>query len=137
MNNFAVTVAWVLAALLLGPTILGLVQNSLLRENALFVATTAHNLVYLVTAAGFVIVAMIGARASIRFMQVFGMAYILVSLFEFVTLSSSGGGYLLSTIQANLLNNVLHFGLGITMAGAGWILKNCQCRMIFANRTVW
>ena len=43
MNNFAVTVAWVLAALLLGPTILGLVQNSLLRENALFVATTAHN----------------------------------------------------------------------------------------------
>ena len=137
MNNFTVTVAWILAALLLGPTILGLVQNSPLRENALFVATTAHNLIYLVTAVGFVIVAMLGARASIRFMQVFGVAYILVSLFEFVTLSSNGGGYLLSTIQANLLNNVLHFGLGITMAGAGWILKNCECHMIFTNRTVW
>lgn len=135
MNNFAVTVAWVLVAFLLSLTILGLVQNSLLGENAFFVATTAHNLVYLVTAAGFVVAAMLGTRASIRFMQVFGMAYILVSLFEFVTLSSSGGDYLLSTIHTNLLNNVSHFGLGITMAGAAWILKNSQSRMKFANRT--
>ena len=137
MNNFAATVAWVFAALFLGTTVLGLIQNSLLRENALFVATTAHNLVYLATAAGFAVVAMLGAKASVRFMQVFGVVYILMSLFEFVTLSSYGGDYLLSTIHVNLLSNVLHLGLGITMAGAGWILRNWQRSLIFANRTVW
>jgi len=137
MNNFAVTVAWVLAALFLGTTILGLVQNSLLKENAFFVATTAHNLVYLATAIGFAVVAMLGAKASVRFMQVFGVVYILTSLFEFVTLGSNVGDYLLSTIHVNLLSNVLHLGLGITMAGAGWILRNCQRRLIFANRSAW
>jgi len=134
MNSFAVTVAWVLAALLLGPTLLGLVQNLLLRETTLFIATTAHSLFYLATATGFAVVAMLGAKSSVRFMQVLGVVYILISLFEFVTLGSNVANFQLSTVQTGLLSNVIHLGLGITIAGAGWILKNCQCRMIFINR---
>lgn len=65
MNNFAVTVAWILAALFLGTAVLGFVPNPLLGENAFFVTNTAHDLVHLASAIGFVIVALLGERASV------------------------------------------------------------------------
>ncbi len=137
MNNFAVTVAWILAALFLGTTILGLVQNSLLKENAFFVATTAHNLVYLATAIGFAVVAMLGAKASVRFMQVFGIFHILIGLIGFVTLGSQSEGHLLNIIHINSFDNFLHLGSGILIVAVGWILRSYQHRFIFANRTAW
>ena len=137
MNNLAVTVAWVLGVLFLGPTIMGLIQNFLFREHVLLIFSTAHNFVYLVTAIGFAVVAILGTKASVRYMQVFGVVYILMSLFEFVTLSSNGESYQLGITQIYFLSNALHLSTGITIAGAGWILKNCQRRMIFANRAIW
>ncbi|MEE8617964.1 MAG: DUF4383 domain-containing protein, partial [Nitrosomonadaceae bacterium] len=126
-----------LAALFLGTTVLGLIQNSLLKENALFVATTAHNLVYLATAAGFAVVAMLGAKASVWFMQVFGVVYILIGLIGFVTLGSQSEGHLLNIIHINSFDNFLHLGSGILIVAVGWILRSYQHRFIFANRTAW
>ena len=73
MNNFAVTIAWILAALFLGTAVLGFVPNPLLGQNALFVTNTPHDLVHLASAVGFIIVAVLGEKASVWFMQVFGV----------------------------------------------------------------
>jgi len=129
MNNFAVTVASVLAALFLGAAVLGLVPNPLLGENAFFVTNTAHNLVYLATAAGFAVVAMLGAKASVRFMQVFGVVYILIGLIGFVTLGSQSEGHLLNIVHINLFDNFLHLGLGILIVIIGLVLPIRQHRI--------
>ena len=132
MNNLAIKVAWAFAATLLGACLLGFIPNPLVGENALFITNTLHNLVHLATAIGFALVALLGAKASIRFMLVFGGVYILISLFGFVTLGSNTEGYLLNIIHINLLDNFLHLGLGIVIAASGWLLqKHYQNRYIF------
>ncbi len=134
MKNLAVIVAWAFAAAFLGATVLGVVPNPLVGEDALFVTNTAHNLVHLATAIGFVVVALLGEKASIRFMQAFGVVYILTGLIGFVTLGSQPEGQLLHIIHINWLDNFLHLGLGISIAAAGWILQNHQHRLVVAQQ---
>ncbi len=126
MNNFAVTMAWVLAALFLGTAVLGFVPNPLLGENAFFVTNTAHDLVHLASAIGFVIVAVLGEKASVWFMQAFGVFHISISLIGFVTLGSQSEGHLLNIIHINSFDNFLHLGSGILIVAAGWILRRLQ-----------
>ncbi|MEE9222945.1 MAG: DUF4383 domain-containing protein [Nitrosomonadaceae bacterium] len=137
MNNFAVIVASVLAALFLGAAVLGFIPNPLLGQNALFVTNTAHDLVHLASAIGFVIVAVLGEKASVWFMQAFGIFHILIGLIGFVTLGSQSEGHLLNIIHINSFDNFLHLGSGILIVAAGWILRSYQHRFIFANRTAW
>ena len=133
MNNLAVTVTWILAALFLGAAVLGFVPNPLLGENAFFVTNTAHDLVHLASAIGFVIVAMLGEKASVWFMKVFGIFHILIGLIGFVTLGSQSEGHLLNIININSFDNFLHLGSGILIVAAGWILRSYQHRFIFAH----
>jgi len=137
MNNFAVTVAWVLAALFLGTAVLGLIPNPLLGENAFFVTNTAHDLVHLASAIGFVIVAILGEKASVWFMQAFGVFHISTGLIGFATLGSQSEGHLLNIIHINSFDNFLHLGSGILIVAVGWILRSYQHRFIFANRTAF
>lgn len=120
MKNPAVTLAWAFAAAFFGATVLGFVPNPLVGENALFVTNTAHNLVHLATAVGFVVVAWLGAKASTRFMQAFGVVYMLTGVIGFVMLGSAAEGHLFHVIHINWLDNFLHVGLGIAIAAAGW-----------------
>jgi len=129
MNNLAVTVAWTLAALFLGTAVLGFVPNPLLGENAFFVTNTAHDLVHLASAIGFVIVAVLGEKVSIRFMQAFGIFHILIGLIGFVTLGSQTEGYLLNIVHINLFDNFLHLGLGILIVIIGLVLPIRQHRI--------
>lgn len=132
MKNLAVTVAWAFAAAFLGAAGLGIVQNPLLGEGALFVTNTAHNLVHLATAIGFVVVALLGETASIRFMQAFGVVYMLTGAIGFVALGAQPEGYLLHIIHINRLDNFLHFGLGIAIAAAGRLSQSYRHRPLIA-----
>jgi len=134
MNYFAVTVAWILAALFLGTAVLGFVPNPLLGQNALFVTNTAHDLVHLASAIGFAVVAILGEKVSIRFMQAFGIFHVLVGLIGLMTLNFQTEGYLFNIIHINSFDNFLHLGSGILIAAVGWILRSYQHRFIFAHQ---
>ncbi|MGZ3300052.1 MAG: alpha/beta fold hydrolase [Isosphaeraceae bacterium] len=120
MKNLATTLAWAAAAAFLGAAVMGFVPNPLLGPHALFVTNTAHNFVHLVTAIAFVVVALRGETASIRFMQAFGVVYLLTGAMGFVMLGSWAEGHLLYLVHINWLDNFLHVGLGIAIASAGW-----------------
>lgn len=75
MGNLTATLAWILAAV-----VLGFSPHPLVGKNALFVTSTALNLAHPATAIGFVVVALIGEKASLRFMQAFGAVYMLTGL---------------------------------------------------------
>jgi len=137
MNNLAVTVAWTLAALFLGTAILGFIPNPLLGQNAFFVTNTAHDFVHLASAIGFAVVAVLGEKVSIRFMQAFGIFHVLIGLIGLMTLNSQTEGYLFNIIHINSFDNFLHLGSGILIAAGGWILRSYQHRFIFANRTAF
>jgi len=129
MNNLAVTVTWILAALFLGAAVLGFVPNPLLGENAFFVTNTAHDLVHLASAIGFVIVAVLGEKASVWFMKVFGIFHILIGLIGFVTLGAQSEGHLLNIIHINSFDNFLHLGSGILFVIIGLVLSIRQRRI--------
>ena len=132
MKNAAVTLAWIFAAAFLGATVMGFVPNPLVGEDALFVTNAAHNLVHLATAIGFSIVALLGEKASIRFMQAFGVIYMLTGMIGFVMLGSAAEGHLFHIIHINWLDNFLHVGLGIAIAAAGWYSQSHRIQSVVA-----
>ncbi|MGD9657003.1 MAG: DUF4383 domain-containing protein [Methylocystis sp.] len=134
MKNLAILLAWGFAAAFMGAAMLGLVSNPLVGSEGVFVTNMAHNLVHLATAIAFVAVALIGAQSSIRFMQAFGVVYLLTGLIGFVTLGSQEEGYLLGFIHINQFDNVLHFGLGVAIAAAGWVSQRELHRPIIARQ---
>jgi pimeloyl-ACP methyl ester carboxylesterase len=119
MKNLATTLAWAFAAAFLGAAMMGIIPNPLVGPDALFVANTAHNLVHLATAVAFVVVALLGERPSIRFMQAFGVVYALTGAIGFLTLGSQADGHLLHLIHINWLDNYLLVGLGLAIGSAG------------------
>ncbi|TFH20365.1 MAG: DUF4383 domain-containing protein [Myxococcales bacterium] len=100
-------------------TIMGVVPNPLVGHGALFHTNAAHNLVHLATALGFATVAMIGTRATIRFMQGFGVVYLAVGVLGFFVIGEGGYGYLLGLVHINALDNYLHLGLGAAILATG------------------
>ncbi|MGD9657722.1 MAG: DUF4383 domain-containing protein [Methylocystis sp.] len=134
MKNLAILSAWGFAAAFMGAAVLGLVSNPLVGVEGVFVTNMAHNLVHLATAIAFVAVALIGAQSSIRFMQAFGVVYLLTGLIGFVALGSQEEGYLLGFIHINQFDNVLHFGLGVAIAAASWVSQRELRRPIIARQ---
>lgn len=133
MKNLAVTLAWFFSAAFLSAAVLGFIPNPVLGNNALFVTNTAHNLVHLATAIGFTAVAIAGEKISIRFMQVFGVVYMLTGFLGFVVLGSRETGHLLYVIHINNLDNYLHTGLGIAIAAAGWISQHIRSQQTVSS----
>ena len=123
MKNLATTLASAFAAAFLGAAVMGFVPNPLVGPGALFVTNTAHNLVHLATAIAFVVVALRGETASTRFMQAFGVVYLLTGVLGFVMLGSQAEGHLLHLVHINGLDNYLHLGLGIAIAAAGEVSR--------------
>ena len=126
MNKFASTLAWAFGAAFLGATLLGWIPNQLVGENGLFVTNTAHNLVHLTTAIAFFVVARWGENASIRFMRIFGVVYVLTAVIGFASLGSEIDGNLLYFIHINRMDNYLHLGLGVVISVAGWASRKYQ-----------
>ena len=120
-RNLAIKLAWAFSAAFAIATLMGFIPNPLVGQNALFVTNTAHNLVHLATAIGFAVVAIIGNRASTRFMLAFGAVYTLVGFLGFAMLGGATETHLLGIIHINFLDNFLHVGLGVAIAAGGWV----------------
>jgi hypothetical protein len=88
--------------------------------HGLFQTNTAHNLVHLLIGVGFTVVALVGSRASVVFMQAFGVIYFLTGVVGFLATGQGGDGHLLGLVHLNTLDNFLHLGLGVVIGAAGW-----------------
>jgi len=120
MKLTAISVAWVFAAAFYAAAALGFIPNPLLGPNGLFVTNTAHNIVHLLTGVGFTVVALAGSRASVVFMQAFGVIYLLTGVIGFFATGPGGESHLLGLVHLNALDNFLHLGLGAAIGAAGW-----------------
>jgi hypothetical protein len=120
MKLTATSVAWVFAAAFYAAAALGFIPNPLLGPDGLFMTNTDHNVVHLLTGVGFTIVALAGPRASVVFMQAFGVIYGLTGVLGFLATGLGGHGYLLGLVHINTLDNFLHLGLGAAIGAAGW-----------------
>lgn len=118
----ATSIAWAFSAMFALAAALAYVPNPVLGPDALFITNGAHNLVHLLTAIGFGLVAMKGDRASVVFMKSFGVVYLLVGVVGFAVLGSAPEGRLLGLVHINQMDNVLHVGLAAMILGAGFIV---------------
>src|SRR5262249_27571455 len=99
---------------------IGFIPNPLLSPEGLFKANTAHNMVHLLTGVAFTVVALAGSKASVVFMQAFGLIYLLTGVIGFLATGLGGDGYLLGLVHINTLDNFFHLGLGAAIGAAGW-----------------
>ena len=120
MKLTATSVAWVFAASFYAAAAIGFIPNPLLGPHGLFQTNTAHNLVHLLTGVGFTIVALAGPKASVVFMQAFGVIYLLTGVIGFLATGLDGDGHLLGLVHLNNPDNFLHLGLGLVIGVAGW-----------------
>ncbi|GJL77626.1 MAG: membrane protein [Nitrospinaceae bacterium] len=124
MDSLGTKLAWIFSGTFLLATVVGFIPNPLVGSEGIFLTNTPHNLVHLVTAVAFLIVAKMGNVPSIRFMQIFGPVYLLVGLIGFAVTGTSSTGMLLGFIHINALDNFLHLGLGAAIFSAGTIANN-------------
>lgn len=124
MNALGTKLAWIFSATFLLATVIGFIPNPLVGENSIFLTNTPHNLVHLVTAVAFFMVAKLGNVPSIKFMQVFGPVYLLVGLLGFTVTGTGSTGMLLGFIHINTLDNYLHLGLGAVILVAGTVANS-------------
>ena len=120
MKLTPISVAWVFAASFYVAAAIGFLPNPLVGDHGLFVTNTAHNVVHLLTGVGFTIVALAGPKASIVFMQAFGVIYALTGIIGFLATGHGGDAHLLGLVHVNTLDNFLHIGLGVVIGAAGW-----------------
>ena len=72
-------IAWTFSVLFLVLALLGFISDSLPVDSAFFETNTILNLAHLITAVGFAVVAKENVDESIYHIQVFGVAYMLIS----------------------------------------------------------
>ena len=123
MKLTATSVAWAFAASFYAAAASGFIPNPLLGPHGLFQTNTAHNLVHLLTGVGFTVVALAGPKASVVFMQAFGVIYLLTGAFGFLATGLGGESHLLGLVHINALDNFLHLGLGAVIGAAGWYFQ--------------
>lgn len=123
MKNLSIKLSWVFFFAFLASGLLALIPNPILGENGFFVTNFGHNLVHFTTAVAFVVVALLGERASINFMLGFGVIYAIVGFVGFTVTSGSSHGMLLGFIHINTMDNFLHLGLGAAIFAGGIISR--------------
>ncbi len=136
MNTLGIKLSWTFAVAFILATIMGFIPNPIVGKGALFEANTAHNLVHLVTAIGFILVARMGNQPSINFMLGFGVVYVLVGMVGFILTGTGSEAMLLGFIHINPLDNLLHIGLGIAILAGGLLAKNALNVSVNADLTL-
>jgi len=122
MNSQAQKVAWIFSGIFLVSFAIALFPNPLVGEHSIFKTNFLHDLVHLLTAVGFLVVANISGKASVIFMKSFGVVYLGVALLGFMMLGSDTEGHLLGLIHINMEDNFLHLGLAAIIILTGYIL---------------
>jgi len=120
MKLTGISVAWVFAVAFYAAGAIGFIPNPLLGPHGQFMTNPAHNIFHLLSGIGFTVVALAGSRASIVFMQAFGVLYLLIGVIGFLATEPGGHGNLLGLVHLNTLDNFFHLGLGVMIGVAGW-----------------
>ena len=115
-------IAWTFSVLFLVLATLGFISDSLPVDSAFLETNTILNLTHLITAVGFAVVAKENVDESIYHIQVFGVAYMLISGIGFMGMNIQIGEPWSYALYLNLLN-YLQFGFGILLSIFGSILK--------------
>lgn len=121
MKTLGINLAWFWMFAFVSVGILGFIPNPVVGVDSFFITNTAHNLVHVLTGAGFTIFALMGNTSSILFLLGFGATYILVGLIGFFVTTGTSQGMLLGFIQINTFDNFLHLTLGIGILLSGII----------------
>lgn len=120
MTSLAQKIAWALAVVFAITFLIAFIPNPIVGMDALFKTNLGHDLVHLLTAIGFVVVAIMGEKASVIFMKSFGLIYLAVAILGFVMLGNQPEGHLLGIIHINAADNFLHLGLAAGIIGIGF-----------------
>lgn len=123
MNTIGIKLSWACMVAFAFSGIIGFIPNSIVGPDAIFVTNTAHDLIHLITALGFSVVALMGNNPSIRFMLVFGITYLIVGLLGFLVTMDNSNGMLLGFIHINSLDNFLHLALGTAILISGYVAQ--------------
>lgn len=109
--------ARVLGATFVAVGILGFIPNPIVSPDGIFAVNTMHNLVHIITGAGFLIGAAAGkSRATVLGI---GIGYVAVAVLGFVTT----GDMLLGMIHINEADRWLHAGLAAAILAGGAVSK--------------
>ena len=109
--------ARVLGVTFIAVGILGFIPNPLVSPDGIFAVNTMHNLVHIITGAGFIAGASFGkSRATILGI---GIGYITVAVLGFI----ATGDMLLGMIHINEADRWLHAGLAVAILAGGFISR--------------
>lgn len=113
--------AWILVGVFGVAYLVSLISNPLVGPNGVFKTNTVHDLVHLLTAISFLVVAKMGEKASVLLLKGFGFVYLGVTALGFITLGSAAEAHLLGIIHINMADNFLHLVLAIAIITMGFV----------------
>jgi len=125
MNNTAVPLAWIFAAMFMWITFLGFIPNFFPGETIFLETNSTLSLIHLITAICFIVITWSEERTRIQFIQIFGLVYMLISVIGFMGMDIKIGEQWEAVIRLNLLNYV-QFCLGVALSTIGMILIKRQ-----------
>jgi len=125
MNNTAVPLAWIFAAMFMWITFLGFIPNFFPGETVFLETYMPLKLIHLITAICFIVVTRLGENTRIQSMLRFGLVYLLISGIGFMGMDIKIGEQWEAVIRLNLLNYV-QFCLGVALSAIGMILNRRQ-----------
>jgi len=125
MNNTAVPLAWIFAAMFMWITFLGFIPNFFPGEKAFFETNSTLSIIHFITAICFIVVTRTDEKTRIQSMLMFGLTYMLISGIGFMGMDIKIGEQWESVIRLNLLNYV-QFSLGVALSAIGMILRKHQ-----------
>lgn len=121
MNTPPKNVAWIFSGMFLISFLIALVPNPIVGTNGIFQTNLLHDLVHLITAIGFAIVASRGNKASTWFMKGFGIVYLGVALLGFLFIGDMSDIKLLGMVHINVADNFLHLGFAAIIITMGFL----------------
>ncbi len=123
MRKNVTTITWIFSVIFLVLAAKGFIPNLLTVENDLFKTNEIEDLTYLITAIGFATITKLNISASIQFILVVGVTYMLISLIGFIGMGIRIDEEWGAIINFNLTSYV-QFGVGIILCILGSNLRN-------------
>ena len=115
------TAALLFGVIFLAVGLLGFISNPIVGDdhNAIFHIDTTHNMVHIASGVLFLLVALAAPARAGAFLKIFGLVYLALGIYGFITIGDSGMTTLLGFLPVNGADNYLHIGLGILIFLSG------------------
>ena len=122
LNIKATSITWVFCGIFLVLAVLGFISEYLPIEKAFLETNAVYNITHLITAIGFAVASKKDVSITIQFIQIIGIAYMLISLIGFMSVTLIIEDQWVDVVYFNLLS-YLQLGLGVTLSVFGTVLK--------------